>query len=432
MPFAGFKNFQACVSFQVKNGKSGDSANKICGALQSRLEKSNEKVIHIQRLGDFNDKKDFELITTAKQTDNRYGNFRYTKADLQEMADNFNNNIVGVDIAVDLNHDREGIALAWIKPKSMSVKPSSKLDGHFSLYAKLHNFTPEGLKLVKTGAIKYFSIEIQHKFEKFVNEVKKTFKNVIRGLALTNRPVIKDMMPTFSEENIIIKNKSIMNAFKIFLSQLKEQKFVSLTEKETLNKMFAELEEDEKAEIKDEKEEVDKKPGEEKKVEEKTDEEKKAEEDAKKAKEKEDEDKDLSEVKEELKETKATADRALTELRKRDMSENADTMILTDSKKELSFGIVKSSKDKLVNFLMSLSDKQIADFKEIWTEIKAVDFSEKGLDGEGNIEVKTEKFDGADEPVSEESAKIDAEIKTLMQKDKDLSYEEAFNKVASK
>jgi len=38
MPFAGFKDFGACVAAQTRKGKSPTSARKICGALQARAE----------------------------------------------------------------------------------------------------------------------------------------------------------------------------------------------------------------------------------------------------------------------------------------------------------------------------------------------------------------------------------------------------------
>jgi len=38
MPFAGYENFDACTAHQMKKGKSKESANKICGALQSKIE----------------------------------------------------------------------------------------------------------------------------------------------------------------------------------------------------------------------------------------------------------------------------------------------------------------------------------------------------------------------------------------------------------
>jgi hypothetical protein len=48
MPFAGFKNFDACVKEQIKKGKSLNSAKKICGYLKAKSEgnsrRGNKKV----------------------------------------------------------------------------------------------------------------------------------------------------------------------------------------------------------------------------------------------------------------------------------------------------------------------------------------------------------------------------------------------------
>lgn len=38
MPFAGYKNFAACVAAQKKKGKSDKSAKKICGYLKNKTE----------------------------------------------------------------------------------------------------------------------------------------------------------------------------------------------------------------------------------------------------------------------------------------------------------------------------------------------------------------------------------------------------------
>lgn len=38
LPFAGYKDFAACTSAQIRKGKSPESAKKICGALQARAE----------------------------------------------------------------------------------------------------------------------------------------------------------------------------------------------------------------------------------------------------------------------------------------------------------------------------------------------------------------------------------------------------------
>lgn len=160
--------------------------------------------------GEFDENKEYELITTAKQTDARYGDFQYSKSDLETMASNFNDNVVGTDIPVDLNHDEDHLAYAWIKPGSMKVKKSSKLEGHYSLYAQLHRYTPEGKDIIATGKMRYFSLQIQHQLAKFVDNTKKVYKLVIRAMALTNMPVVKDMAPTLSEKTQLFSNHSTM------------------------------------------------------------------------------------------------------------------------------------------------------------------------------------------------------------------------------
>lgn len=42
MPFAGYENFAACVADQKRKGKSDESAHKICGALQAKVEKDSK------------------------------------------------------------------------------------------------------------------------------------------------------------------------------------------------------------------------------------------------------------------------------------------------------------------------------------------------------------------------------------------------------
>lgn len=181
----------------------------------------------------FSEDKEYELITTAKQTDVRYGDFEYSKEDLETMAKNFNDNIVGTEIPVDLNHDPEHIALAWIKPGSMVVKESSQLEGKYSLYAQLYRFTPDGEQKVKTGALRYFSLQIQHQMAKFVDNTKKVYKLVIRALALTNMPVIKDMAPTYGERNLLFFNHS-QTMEKAELEVKLAEKDVALTQKDQL------------------------------------------------------------------------------------------------------------------------------------------------------------------------------------------------------
>ena len=62
----------------------------------------------------FNPDAEYEILTTAKQTDPRYGEFQYSKKELEQMAKNFNEEVVGTEIPVDHDHGARsgGVALA--------------------------------------------------------------------------------------------------------------------------------------------------------------------------------------------------------------------------------------------------------------------------------------------------------------------------------
>lgn len=191
---------------KVKDEEIGTAIDEILGDCWGYSDKEVLSEIKLSEEEEFSEDKEYELITTAKQTDHRYGDFEYSKADLEKMAANFNDNIVGTEIPVDLNHDPEHIAYAWIKPGSMKVKPSSKLEGQYSLYAQLYRFTPEGKDMITTGKVRYFSLQIQNVFTKIIDKTKKTYSLVIRALALTNMPVIKDMAPAYNEAKTLFSD----------------------------------------------------------------------------------------------------------------------------------------------------------------------------------------------------------------------------------
>jgi hypothetical protein len=90
--------------------------------------------------------------------------------------------------------------------------------------------------MVSTGKVRYFSLQIQNVFTKFVDKTKKTFNLVIRALALTNMPVIKDMAPTLSEGDLSINHISNMKT----LEELQAQNAQILSEKEATDKALAE------------------------------------------------------------------------------------------------------------------------------------------------------------------------------------------------
>lgn len=344
--------------------------------------------------GKFNPNAYFEIITTAKQTDSRYGDFQYKKEELQEMADNFNNEVVGTEIPLDLNHDGETIALGWLVPGSMIVKESTKLEGEYSLYVKLHKFTPRGEELISTGAVKYFSIELQFKFQKFVKGVKKLFKNVIRGLALTNTPVVKDMSPTFSEK-YKSSNPYNMDDLKKLFSALKAKNSITKLEFSEFKKLADEAVEADEAV----KEEVEAQVGElESKVEEEksTDEEKElAEAKSKKLAEeaterllKEKGKKIYSDLEvkalaaeianEVIKEPLRKLNEMFVEGRTTQLSAKVDKLCLSEDR---NVGFKSDSKGKILDFVKKLSDELAKEYFELHSDIIAnVDLAEYGRD----------------------------------------------------
>jgi hypothetical protein len=367
----------------------------------------NEMAIELGENG-FDPNAEFEILTTDKQYDSRYGVFSYTKEQLDEMADNFNSNIRGVEIAVDLNHDREKKAYAWIKPESMSVKLSSGLNG-WSLYCRLYRYTPEGEELLRTGAFRYFSVELTHKWQRFKDGAKKVFKNVIFGLALTNSPVVKDMMPTFSE-NLFINNKD-MDLFKIYLGELVTKKTISKDEKEVMHKMLAVLSEEEQEEVKEETAQVDALP-EEKIKEEETppaeEEEIKKEVPAKEGAE-------LSEVQKQLSEKELRLAEVETKLRKKELEEKAEQYILSEN---VSTGLVRKDKGAVVDFIATLSEDQIAEFDRIIGLVRSVKLGEIGSADESK-----------DEDTKEKEAR---ELAEKISKDKNIPLYEALSQAYEK
>jgi len=359
--------------------------------------------------GGFDPNAEFEILTTDKQYDTRYGVFSYTKEQLDEMADNFNSNVRGVEVAVDLNHDREKKAYAWIKPESMRVALSTHLNG-WSLYCRLYRYTPEGEEFLKTGAFRYFSVELVHKWERFLNGVKKVFNNVIFGLALTNSPVIKDMKPTYSED--LTTNNNDMDLFKIYLGEIIAKKTVSKDEKAVMHKMLAVLSEDEQQEVKAEVEQADALPEPEVKPEEP---EVKPEEPEVKPEEPEvkpeEAPAELSEVRKQLSEKEIRLAEVETKLRRKEIEESAEKYILSEN---VSTGLVRKDKGELVDFIATLSEDQSSKFDKIVSLIRSVKLGEVGSSDEVKDEESKEK----------EAQKLAEQIS----KDKNIPFHEALSR----
>lgn len=131
--------------------------------------------------------KPMQILRTGTFTDPRYGKFKISRKQFEEMVKNFDQGIRGVVPSLDYSHNTEGKAAGWIK--KLYIKDDGKeaqLWGDFEL-------TPGGQRSLADKDFGYLSADFDDKYKD--NEEGKTHGCVLLGAALTNRPVIKNMNP---------------------------------------------------------------------------------------------------------------------------------------------------------------------------------------------------------------------------------------------
>jgi len=120
----------------------------------------------------------------------KYGEFDITTLVLEEMKQNFDANIRGIDIALDYFHDSDKEASGWLKELFLS-EDGTELWG-------VVEWTPKARKMLAEREIRYFSPDFA--FEWTDPETEKTYQNVLFGGGLTNRPFVKDMAAIVASE----------------------------------------------------------------------------------------------------------------------------------------------------------------------------------------------------------------------------------------
>jgi len=122
------------------------------------------------RVGDFSD--DISDLTISPE-------------DLTSMVKNFQDKVRRVDLAVDEGHNSMGPAFGWIKN-------IYTVNGDTSLWASVEWNIP-GKELISNKQYRYLSSEFV--FEYTDIETGATVGPTLYGIALTNRPFVKDMQP---------------------------------------------------------------------------------------------------------------------------------------------------------------------------------------------------------------------------------------------
>ncbi len=148
---------------------------------------------------------EIQILRVGRWKHTKYGSFEITKEDLKLFKENFDNKVRRIDIAVDTEHFPEKGAAGWIKQLI--------LKGMEELWA-LVEWTQWGIEAIKGKLFQYISPEFD--FEYKDEETGERYKNVLYGIALTNRPFIKEMSPVVLSENL--KEKFI------FAEEIKEKK----------------------------------------------------------------------------------------------------------------------------------------------------------------------------------------------------------------
>ncbi len=313
------------------------------------------------------DSMDFEFLNTAPQTDMR-GDFQFEKEKLEEISENFNNEILGNEVPITKNHNEDLEAFAWVVPKSMFVSESKNMDGEYALFGKIHRLTNDGIKSISEGVYRYFSIEIIWKFERFIEGKKKNFQNVIRAITLTNTPAVKGMAPTFSSKNNFSVFNSKMN-LEDLLGVFSIKNILTKDEQENFSALISKFSEKEQDENKEAILEIQKKPEPENK---------------KKEKEKNHTSKNEVAIFElqfpeqfsEMQNFKELVAKQGAELWNKSFAETFQQKFQLSNERNL--GFLEKSKEEVRDFCSKLNDDQMDGFIKLFSQIKTIDINEYG------------------------------------------------------
>lgn len=133
---------------------------------------------------------ELQIARVGKWDHPMYGEIEITKDSIDDMKENFDENARWIELAVDENHEWNHRALGWFR------KVTKK--GEDALFATIE-LTKKGAELLTEWAYKYFSPEIV--FNKHDEESWKIIKNLLIGGAFTNRPFFKAMQPLLANED---------------------------------------------------------------------------------------------------------------------------------------------------------------------------------------------------------------------------------------
>lgn len=123
-----------------------------------------------------------QMLSVGKRKHPRYGEIDITEDRIKKFALSVNERVRGIAPALDYDH-KEGPAAGWIEQAEHRDT---------GLWVGVR-FTPRGRQAVADGEYRYTSADFADEWTDNAAEGAKTFKDVLFGGALTNRPFLKDM-----------------------------------------------------------------------------------------------------------------------------------------------------------------------------------------------------------------------------------------------
>lgn len=171
------------------------------------------------------DGKTFGVVSNAIYTGDfkhHQGNFNLTEKHLDDFVTNFENKKIGIEPAINYNHDMFEKAAGWPTKLTKKTTQVSLSDGteqkQVTGLDMQVEWTPAAAKAIRDGEYKYFSIEFSFDFVN--SETQEKVKNVVTGGALTNKPFLKGTgVKTLQEKN---KEGELMSTKKELMLSLKE------------------------------------------------------------------------------------------------------------------------------------------------------------------------------------------------------------------
>lgn len=291
---------------------------------------------------------------------------------LKEYVQHFKDNVYGTEIQVNMEHERGSEAQGWIK--DLRIEESKDDPSEQSLMAQVE-WTEPGRERVAKSLFKFVSAELANQYPH--HETGKLFDNVFIGVALTNTPALKGQSPIALAE----KEKSLTKKrmFKTMLAEYSKRDVVTAADKAMLKTMLAEVPAAEAAEMKTELDAVMAKTEASENLEEKA-------------------------KIQELQEKNTLLEKTLA---KNELTEVAKSMLLSAKQGHsgIATGFVgKGVVDKLVNFLIELTQEQRDAFTALVSHVQTVDLATKGVAGSIHLDETDDEALEDDEKVAKKAA----------------------------